>query len=83
MATTKPRSQTPRPQCNLPPLTAPCSVWQFPAGCGFLDAGVPCRHSVERHRFDQDGCNVIALPGLGDESDIIIQGTPAQMPLFP
>lgn len=40
------RNKAPREQCG------DCKAWQSPAGCGWLDSGIPCRHTVERHRFD-------------------------------
>ena len=63
------RSHTPRPQCLESP---PCTAWKTAAGCGWLDAGAPCHHPIERRRFDAAGRDVTALPGLQDESDIEI-----------
>lgn len=46
----QPRSQIPRQKCQEPPA---CPAYQRPTGCGFLDAGAPCMHPNERHRFPQ------------------------------
>ena len=55
------RSHQPRFQCG------DCRAWQTRTGCGWLDAGTPCGHSVERHRFDQEA------PLEEDTAHIILQ----------
>lgn len=45
MPATLPRSKTPRPQCKG------CPIYQAGPGCGFLDAGMPCAHRLEKWRW--------------------------------
>jgi len=56
---TAPKSKTPRPQCK------DCPAWRYPAGCGYLGAGTPCKHSVYRHRFagQEDETPILGQPG--------------------
>lgn len=56
-----PRSKNPRPQCEG------CTAWKTGPGCGFLDSGMPCGHSLERHRFDAAGRDITGLYGLYDD----------------
>lgn len=46
-------AKTPRPQCGN------CQAWQVPAGCGYLASGMPCRHTIERRRFEAVPVDVI------------------------